>query len=229
MIAGVTHVTMEAGLDAGVAAGRSWGFEPELRDAVALPASFECVGETDHVLPLALLSGPPGIRLEVVDHGGDSGQPSAYAPIPRRSAEAGFAGLSCTVPDTAAEAAFWSGFARARWAGPGPGTVRGTIPSPLPGMDCEFELVPGTRGEGQVHAMNDRGFPSIGVFSTSMERDCARAVRLGAKLRSAAITTTVGGRPLRMALIETPGGAPVELLAAARITGEKETANGLST
>lgn len=72
--------------------------------------------------------------------------------------------------------------------------------------------------EPRVHAMNDRGFPSIGVYSTAIDVDYERALEFGATPISAPIATMVGGRGVRMALIASPGGAPVELLTVAKPT-----------
>ena len=277
MIAGVTHLTMESPLEPGIALGTAVGFALDFVDRVELPAAFEAVEDDDHVLPLALLAAPSGIRLEVVDHGRSSGRRGAYEAVfrcrppsgppvagrealrevLRRSgtltdpvcravagpagtawfesgsgsgsesgsgaasdavpdtAAGGLAGLLCRVTDVRAEADFWSAFAKTRWDSVQEDAAWGTLSSPLLPAKCRMLLVPGD-GARPAHAMNDLGFPSIGVASTSIEADCARAVAAGATLRSEAIVTSVGGRPLRMALIETPGGAPVELLSVHR-------------
>lgn len=259
MIVGVTHLTMEADLDRGIAVGVKWGFELQFRDEVALPAAFENIEEVDHTLPLALMVGSRGIRLEVVHHRRRSGAQSAYTGVfgcvpsahartatgrpwvrellvrsdtlsdplcvtlatphgegwfdaasPSRSH--GLAGVLCSVSDVPAEAEFWSLFARVRWADIRQDAAWGAIPSPVPETRCRFLIASSGTESASGHAMNDAGFPSMGVFSTSIDADCARAVTAGAKIRSEPIRTMVGGRCLRMALIETPGGAPVELL-----------------
>ncbi|MFE2910974.1 VOC family protein [Kitasatospora indigofera] len=269
MIAGVTHLTMESPLESGIALGAALGFGLDFVDRVELPAAFEAVEDEDHVLPLALLAAPSGIRLEVVDHGRTSGRSGAYEAIFRcrppagppvagrealrealrsegtltdpvcravagpagaawfesgsgsepdaapDTAAGGLAGLLCRVTDVRAEADFWSAFAKARWDSVQRDAAWGTLSSPLFPAACRLLLVPGD-GARPAHAMNDLGFPSIGVASTSIEADCARAVAAGATLRAEAVVTSVGGRPLRMALIETPGGAPVELLSVHR-------------
>ncbi|MFC9329769.1 hypothetical protein [Kitasatospora sp. NPDC057015] len=275
MIAGVTHLTMESPLEPGIALGTALGFRLDFVDRVELPAAFEAVEDDDHVLPLALLAAPSGIRLEVVDHGRSSGRRGAYEAVFRSrppsgppvggreatrealrragpltdpvcravagpagtawfdsgsdaesgtgsapdaapdTAAGGLAGLLCRVADVRAEADFWSAFAKARWDSVQRDAAWGTLSSPLLPAECRLLLVPGD-GSRPVHAMNDLGFPSIGVASTSIEADCARAVAAGATLRAEAVVTSVGGRPLRMALIETPGGAPVELLSVHR-------------
>lgn len=259
MIAGITHLTMEADLQRGVDAGTSWGLRLEFRDDVALPASFERIEDADHTLPLALLAGH-GIRLEVVQHRRTSATPGAYTPLFRSrppdglplrdrvhtrelllragmmddptcvalpvpdaeawfdssAASGGLAGILCSVADVPREAEFWTAFAKARWRHAGADGAWGHLSSPLPDAHGALVLVPHPTDTAvsaeAAHAMNDRGFPSIGVLSTAIDTDCARAVDAGAVLRAAPIATTVGDRPLRMALIETPGGAPVELL-----------------
>ncbi|MET9614943.1 hypothetical protein [Kitasatospora indigofera] len=282
MIAGVTHLTMESPLEPGIALGTALGFELDFVDRVELPAAFEAVEDEDHILPLALLAAPSGIRLEVVDHGRTSGRRGAYEAIFRGrppagppvagrealrevlrragaladpvcravagpagtawfesgpdaesgsgsesgsesgsdaasgTAAGGLAGLLCRVADVRAEADFWSAFAKARWGSVQRDAAWCTLSSPLFPAACRLLLVPGD-GTRPAHAMNDLGFPSIGVASTSIEADCARAVAAGATLRAEAVVTSVGGRPLRMALIETPGGAPVELLSVHRL------------
>ncbi|TKA00297.1 hypothetical protein [Actinacidiphila oryziradicis] len=260
MIAGVTHVTMEAGLEHGIALGIALGFELDFVDRVRLPAAFEGVEDSDHTLPLALLAGLRGIRLEVVQHRKPSGRRGAYSGIFRcpppapahpvagrrairdvllragaladptcravagpdgeawfepSAAAGGLVGLLCHAEDVRAEAEFWSAFARARWTTVGPDAAWGSLSSPLFPAECRLVIV---RGDGArpPHAMNDSGFPSIGLGSTAVDADRARAVAAGATVRSEPIVTDVGGRPLRMALIETPGGAPVELLSVHR-------------
>ncbi|MFJ8659373.1 VOC family protein [Streptomyces sp. NPDC093795] len=255
---------MESGLDHGTALAEPWGFAPVFRDEVALAAGFEGLDDGDTLLPLALLAGPGGLRLEVVRHRRTSGRPSAYGalfrglppdgagavepasgegesvvrdvlrragpmadPVYRRlptvgglawydavSTEGGLAGILCTVPDVIQEAAFWAEFAGASWQERGPDAACGTIPSPRPRGECAFVIARGEDGPG--HAMNDVGFPSMGVFSTSIEADRDRAVAAGATPLAEPIVTDVGGRRLAMALIRTPGGAPVELLSVAR-------------
>jgi hypothetical protein len=262
MIAGITHLTMEANLERGVDAGTTWGLGLQFRDEVALPASFERVEDDDHMLPLALLTGA-GIKLEVVQHRRTSGVPGAYTgvfacrpsdglsvrdrtptrellrragvvedpvcvalPVPgseawfdASAASDGLAGIVCSVRDVPREAEFWTDFAKAKWGRVAADGAWGHLPSPLPEAFGALVLDPQTVGvptrAGVGHAMNDQGFPSMGVLSTAVDVDCARAVDAGAVLRAAPITTTVDGRPLRMALIETPGGAPVELLSVA--------------
>lgn len=90
---------------------------------------------------------------------------------------------------------------------------RGHLPSLLPDAGGILVLAPhhtvdAPARAGVGHAMNDRQFPSTGVLSTAIDADCARAVDAGAVLRPAPIATTVGGRPLRMALIENAGRCP---------------------
>lgn len=256
MIAGVTHLTMEAEIAHGADVARRLGFRTEFVDAVALPSGFERVEPTDHRLPLALFAKPGGLRLEVVQHRWRTENLGAYTPILRcpppapgtglaggsdvadvlrwagalsdpvwaglgppgclgwfeaGPASGGLAGLLCSVPDIAAEAGFWSAFGRARWVRAGPDAAWGTLSSPLLEAPCHLVVVRRV-GERVEHAMNDAGFPSIGVYSTALDRDCARAIAAGGRLRAEPITATVGGRSLRMALVETPGGAPVELL-----------------
>ncbi|MBM0274296.1 hypothetical protein [Micromonospora tarensis] len=128
-----------------------------------------------------------------------------------RSAGAGLGGLLCPVGDVPAEVDFWSAFAKATWRGVRADAAWGSIPSPRPQPRCELVL---TRGADDTspYSMNDLGFPSIGVYSTAIESDCERALAAGAKLRAAPIVTEINGRRLRMALIESPGGAPIELL-----------------
>jgi hypothetical protein len=259
MIAGVTHLTMEADLDRGVGLGAALGLRAEFRDEVELPPSFEKVQDNGPTLPLALLAGPSGIRLEVVQHKRRTDQQSAYTAIFRcappvaagsvverpevgailrkantlldpicvaitaTGAEAwfesssqagGLAGLLCRARDVRAEAEFWSTFARAKWTEVDQAAAWGSVPSPLPQARCEFVIV--HCDEPSVYAMNDAGFPSMGVYSTSVDDDCARAVAAGATVRAEPIVTTVGGRVLRMALISTPSGAPVEILGVQR-------------
>ncbi|MEU3900087.1 hypothetical protein [Streptomyces sp. NPDC045251] len=258
----MTHLTMEAGLDRGTTLARLWAFEPVFRDEVALEAGFEGIDDGDTLLPLALLAGPGGLRLEVVRHRRTSGRPGAYGalfrsappdrdaagepeagaravrdvlrragvladPVCRRlpavdglawcdaaSGEGGLAGILCTVPGVEQEAAFWAEFAEASWQEQGPEAACGTIPSPRRRGECAFVIARGQ--DGPDHAMNDVGFPSMGVFSTSIEVDRDRAVAAGATSLADPIVTDVGGRTLAMALIRTPGGAPVELLSVAR-------------
>ncbi|MFD7126465.1 MULTISPECIES: hypothetical protein [Streptomyces] len=262
VIAGVTHLTMEADLDHGSALAEPWGFTPVFRDEVVLEPGFEGIDDGDAPLPLSLLAGPGGLRLEVVRHRRTSGRPSAYGalfrspppdggadpepeagepvvrdllrragpladPVRRRlpavgglawydaaSTEGGLAGIFCTVPDVAQEAAFWEEFAGASWQERGPDAACGTIPSPRSRGECAFVIARG--GDTPGHAMNDIGFPSMGVFSTSIAADRDRAVAAGATPLAEPIVTDVGGRRLAMALIRTPGGAPVELLSVAR-------------
>ncbi|MER5276882.1 hypothetical protein ABT025_14120 [Streptomyces sp. NPDC002809] len=262
MIAGITHLTMEADLDRGVDAATAWGLGLRFRDEVALPASFEQVEDDAHMLPLALLAGP-GLQLEVVQHRRTSGGPGAYTgvfacrppagppvrdrprtgellrraglvkdpvcvavPVPRgeawfdaSAAADGLAGILCSVRDVPREAEFWSDFARAKWVRVTADEAWGRLPSPLPGSSGAIVLESRTAGAptraGAGHAMNDRGFPSMGVLSTAVDADCARAVDAGGALLAAPITTAVDGRSVRMALFETPGGAPVELLSVA--------------
>ncbi|WP_371476976.1 VOC family protein [Kitasatospora sp. NBC_00315] len=261
MIGGITHVTMEAAeLEHGVTLGTDLGFTLDFVDRVELPAAFEGIGTSDHTLPLALLAGPRGIRLEVVQHRRSTGRRGAYTPLfegppphPGRptvdrpgiraallragaladpacravagpggdawfdssGAPGGLAGLLCHAEDVRVEAAFWSAFARARWSTVGDEGAWGSVSSPLLPAPCRLVILP-AEGDRPRHAMNDCGFPSIGVAATAIDADCARALAAGATLRAEPIVTTVGGRPLRMALIETPGGAPVELLSVHR-------------
>ena len=271
MIAGVTHLTMEADLARGVELGASLGFQLSFRNEVELPAGFEGIEDGASMLPLALLQGLRGIRLEVVQHQRQTGLRGAYTGVFRcsppvaagpavsrpelssilrqadllldptcvamttPSGEAwfessspggGLAGIVCRVSDVRAEAGFWAAFARTRWDAVGADAAWGSVPSPLPQAQCRFVIVRAADAP-RVYAMNDSGFPSIGVISTSIERDCDKAVAVGAVLRSGPVTTTVGGRSLRMALISTPGGAPVELLAVHRsAAAAKQEAEG---
>lgn len=119
----------------------------------------------------------------------------------------------CRVRDVAAEAAFWEGFAEVHWDSVSAEAAWGTVPSALPQNSCLLVLVPAEKPFAD-HRMNDRGFPSIGVVSTGIEADYERALALGAVGLSAPIATTIGSRPLRLALFTSPGGALVEPLAA---------------
>lgn len=127
---------------------------------------------------------------------------------------AGIAGLVIHAEDLDAEVEFWSKLLRVRWRGREPDAVWGTIPS-LVAASTELLLIREADAPG-VHAMNDRGFPSIGVYSTAIDTDYERVVKLGATPVAAPIATMVGGRGVRMALIASPGGAPVELLTLAK-------------
>jgi hypothetical protein len=263
MIAGVTHLTMEAELERGVSLGAELGYEPDFLDEVELPPGFEGIEDSEPRLPLALLGGLPGIRLEVVAHRRQTGRRGAYTGIFRCAPPAGvavarpeveailrqaktllsptcvtmatpgaeawfdsspvaggLAGLMCQASDVRAEAGFWSRFAKAKWSMLGADAACGSVPSPRPGASCELVIM--HRDDvPAAYAMNDSGFPSMGVFSTAIEGDCDRAVAAGGKLRAEPIVTSVGGRLLRMALISTPGGAPVELLALQRRGGAR--------
>lgn len=117
------------------------------------------------------------------------------------------------MPDVAQEAVFWAEFVGAPKQERGPDAACGTIPSPRSRGECAFVIARGEDAPG--HAMNDVGFPSMGVFSASIAADRDRAVAVGATPLAEPIVTDVGGRPLAMALIRTPGGAPVELLSVA--------------
>jgi hypothetical protein len=271
MIAGITHLTMEAGLHRGVELGTGLGFRLEFLDNVTLPGRFEGVengtgvDDSDDVLPLALLAADQGIRLEVVEHRRRSGRPGAWTglfrcPPPTGSQPAvgvvaggaaadrsavrevlrqadvlpdpqcvvvpasggqawfdpsppagGLAGLLCHAHDVRAEADFWTSFARFRFRSVDADVACGYASSPLPQARCAFVIIRADE-PASGHAMNDCGFPSIGVFSTAIDRDWERARSAGATLKAAPISTTVGPRSVRMALIETPNGAPVELL-----------------
>jgi hypothetical protein len=258
MIAGVTHLTMEAQLGRAAAWACELGFEPDFYDDVELPPGFEGVEDSGASLPLAVLTGGQGIRLEVVQHRWQTGQPGAYTAIfqckppagsivshphvgailqranalrepicvamNRGEGEAwfesscgsgGLVGVLCHARDVPAEAAFWSRFARTRWHEVRTDAAWGSMPSHLLQAQCDLviihrEEIPGT------FCMNDAGFPSLGVFSTHLDRDCEKAVAAGGKLRSGPVITAVGGRFLRMALISAPSGAPIELLALPR-------------
>ncbi|WP_416983884.1 hypothetical protein [Streptomyces sp. T028] len=123
--------------------------------------------------------------------------------------------------DLPAETEFWSRFAGLRWESRAREAAWGTVPSPVPETRCRLLIVPAHGEPAPGHAMNDAGFPSMGVFSTAIDTDCAKAVTAGAKLRAEPITTSVGGRPVRMALIETPVGTPVGLLTVIK-SGQRE-------
>ncbi len=261
MITGITHLTMEGERARGIDLTSDLGFTPSVVDDVVLPAGFEGIedGAAEdgaEVLPLALLVGPQGVRLEVVQHRRQTGRRGAYGGIfgspppatagpvvsrpdvgsllrragilddpvcvametPRdetwfgsSSSTGGLVGVLCHAADVPAEAAFWAAFARARWHEIGVRAAWGRAPLPLPQGTCALVVV---RDEAppSPFAMNDSGFPSLGVYSTSIERDCGKALAAGATQRADPIVTSVGGRSLRMALISTPGGAPVELL-----------------
>ncbi|MCX4604684.1 hypothetical protein OG402_29910 [Streptomyces anulatus] len=108
------------------------------------------------------------------------------------STDGGLAGISCTVPDVAQEAAFREEFAGASWQERGPDAARGTIPSPRSRGECAFVIARGEDAPG--HATNDVGFPSMSVFSTSIAADRDRAVAAGATPLAEPIVTYVGGR-----------------------------------
>ncbi|MGW7820228.1 VOC family protein [Streptomyces puniciscabiei] len=125
----------------------------------------------------------------------------------------GLRAVVCRVRDVAAEAAFWERLAEVHWDSVTATTAWGTMPSAMPRGSCVLVLA---RDETAFadRRMNDTGFPSIGVLTTEIEADYARALALGATARSAPIPATVGGRRLRLALFASPGGVLVEPLAA---------------
>lgn len=131
------------------------------------------------------------------------------------AAGGGLAGILGRTADVAAEVAFWSAFARVRWDEVGIDAAYGRAPLPMPRQTCAVVLV---RDEARTEpfAMNDAGFPSLGVHSTAVDRDCATAVAAGAAMWADSVVTSVGGQAVRMALVATPGGAPVELLGVER-------------
>ncbi|MFH9761524.1 hypothetical protein ACH4MJ_05225 [Streptomyces anulatus] len=92
----------------------------------------------------------------------------------------------------AQEAAFWEEFADAFWQERGPDAACGTIPSPRSRAECAFVIARGEDAPG--HAMNDVGFPAMGVFSTSTAADRDRAVAAGAIPLAEPILTEDGGR-----------------------------------
>ncbi|MER6017140.1 hypothetical protein [Streptomyces anulatus] len=92
----------------------------------------------------------------------------------------------------AQEAAFREEFAGASWQERGPDAACGTIPSPRSRGECAFVIARGEYAPG--HAMNDVGFPSMSVFSTSIAADRDRAVAVGATTLAEPIVTDVGGR-----------------------------------
>ncbi len=125
----------------------------------------------------------------------------------------GLRALVCRVRDVVAEATFWGRFARVRWGEVDANAAWGAVQSPLPRTRAALLIVGDERAETS-HDVNDAGFPSIGVVSTTIESDYRMALDIGATSRGAPITVTVGSRRLRLALIASPGGAPIELLAA---------------
>ena len=260
LIAGVTHLTMEAPLEQGARFASQAGFWPAFTDEVHLPAAFEQVASSEGPLPLALHTAAEGVQLEVVHHAGRARRDGAFTgvfgcappenagvtvPSPAiadaiaasgaarapcrvslspHGAEAwfdaaggagGLRAVVCRVRDLAAEAGFWERFARVRWGAVAAEAAWGAVPSPVPRTRCLLILV---RDEDPVtsHQMNDGGFPSIGVASTAIEVDYRKALSIGAVSRAAPIQATVGLRRLRLALIASPGGAPIELLGADR-------------
>ncbi len=72
------------------------------------------------------------------------------------STDGGLAGISCTVPDVAQEAAFREEFVGASWQERGPDAACGTIPSPRSRGECAFVIARGEDAPG--HATNDVGF-----------------------------------------------------------------------
>lgn len=148
-----------------------------------------------------LLAEPVAVRFE---------QCRAEAWCDAAGARVGICGLAVRAADLAAESEFWSKLLRVRWRGRTPDAMWGTIPS-LVSASSELLLVHDPEATG-VHAMNDRGFPSIGVYSTAIDADYERVLGLGARPVAAPIGTMVGGRAVRMALVVSPAGAPVELL-----------------
>ncbi|MGW0884899.1 hypothetical protein [Streptomyces sp. NPDC002671] len=124
----------------------------------------------------------------------------------------GLRAVVCRVPEVAAEAAFWEQLAEVQWDAVTAEAAWGTVPSAM-GTGCVLVLARDeTASAGRQ--MNDAGFPSIGVLSTEIEADYARALSLGAVARSAPIQATIGARRLRLALFASPGGVLVEPLAA---------------
>jgi hypothetical protein len=257
MIAGVTHLTMEAELKHGIGLGVDLGFELDFTDDIELPAGFEGVECSDYVLPMALLVNTHGIRLEVARHRWQTARRGAFTAVFRSAPPAtlgtvvhrpeignvlrqagvlldptcmvmtnfggeawfdalpsgvGLAGILCYAVDVFTEAEFWSSFAQVMWSGVSADAAWGSISSPLPQAQCQWVIMQSDEVP-PTYSMNDSGFPSIGIFSTAIERDLERAEAAGATLMSEPIVTTVGGTLLRVALILTPAGAPVELLA----------------
>ncbi|OKI54190.1 hypothetical protein AMK17_24520 [Streptomyces sp. CB00072] len=84
------------------------------------------------------------------------------------STDGGLAGISCTVPDVAQEAAFREEFVGASWQERGPDAACGTIPSPRSRGECAFVIARGEDAPG--HATNDVGFPSMGVSAPPSRR-----------------------------------------------------------
>jgi hypothetical protein len=125
----------------------------------------------------------------------------------------GIDGILCRVADVRVEAAYWAEFARYRFNYFDQSGCVARVSSPAVRSKHDIVLVQAESESESESAMNDCGFPSIGVYTTSVDGDCRRAVSAGATVRAAPIVTTVGGRQVQMALIETPGGALVELLA----------------
>jgi hypothetical protein len=127
------------------------------------------------------------------------------------SAGVGVAGLLSEVPDVTAEAEFWSRLLRFHWAFQDGEAAWALVRSPLLRTEYHVVIAANTTPRSRP-AMNDLGFPSVGVYTTSLDADCERGVTAGAALRTEPIQTEVGGRSVGMALLETPGGALVELL-----------------
>jgi hypothetical protein len=129
----------------------------------------------------------------------------------------GLAGIICRSGDVLADVEFWQKFARAKWDMVDGAFAVGSIPGIWSYMSCALVIVPSENG-CLDYAMNDVGFPSLGVFSTNVMRDFEKAATVGANLRAPAIVTDVGNRRVSMALVETPGGNPVELLSTVSLT-----------
>jgi len=122
----------------------------------------------------------------------------------------GIVGVLAYVRNLSEAVEFWSKFARAAVDVGGEGFATLSVRSPVGGPSCRLLFV--ENGAPAVYSMSDDGFPSLGLLSSQVSRDCEQAVSLGAALWSEPITTSVNGRAVTLALIRAPSGMLVELL-----------------
>ena len=202
MILAVDHLAWNvAALDPAVAglAAEGWTCrfrEPDLANA-AEKAPFLRAPAPRH--GIALLRRPPAPQLEVTCHGAQAAPPARHW---RR--QGGRIGLNAAAPAREAEFLVAGlGFAAED------GVLR--LASPLPGGGGTVEIAADAATPEQGW-LDDDGCTCLALIANRIDEDLARCRAAGARDVSAVFTLTVGGRQLAIALLRTPGGAPLELI-----------------
>jgi len=232
VILGADHLALNcASVGDGQAALEPLGYETRFveSDLVNHEAKRPFLSSWSDRHTIAMLQRSPHLAIELTCHGMASGRSASYElllpgegvagadspfEVPAERRGVCWLGPSQSVPtvltaagDLATSARFWEGLGFVRHTC-SEDALRYRLARPVAAWSLELLV----RGPARTGALDDVGFTCLALLTRRLEQTLERAVACGGLDPSPPFEVRVAGKLLKVALVRSPGGSPVEFL-----------------